>query len=310
MERKILAAVDSSIYSHHVIHYLSRLFAGCEEVAIHLFSVVPTSAGPAAKEWLEEEELINMLSPETKRRHAAAQHYMSEAALQLARAGIEPRQVTTTVRLSRISIADDLLQEARNGLYDALLLGRRGLGKLEGILLGSVSASILDRCHDVPLWLVDGRVDSRKFLVPVDGSRHTLKAVDHLAFILQDNPHAEVTLFHSSALLASKPADEVENCHEEWGSEWCELHLSRPDSHFHGPEQILLENGFSAAKIHRLHATKGIHPSRQIVRQALIDGFGTIVMGRHPPGKKKGWLGSVSHKVLANTADTAIWLVS
>jgi hypothetical protein len=91
--------------------------------------------------------------------------------------------------------------------------------------------------------------------------------------------------------------------------EWCELHLSRPDSHFHGPEQLLLDSGFPASRIHRLETRKGIYPSRQIVREAMIDNFGTIVMGRRGQDIKKGWAGSVSGQVIAMAQDTAIWIV-
>ena len=52
-----------------------------------------------------------------------------------------------------------------------------------------------------------------------------------------------------------------------------------------------------------------MYPSRQIVRQALMDDFGTIVMGRRPEEMKKGFSGSVSGDVLAMAVDTAIWIV-
>ena len=58
-----------------------------------------------------------------------------------------------------------------------------------------------------------------------------------------------------------------------------------------------------------LETKKGMYPSRQIVRQALIDDFGTIVMGRRDKEIVKGVLGSVTEKVVAMSVDTAVWVV-
>jgi nucleotide-binding universal stress UspA family protein len=310
MERKILVAVDGSHHSYNILRYLGRLFSGVTDFKFHLLCIVPGASLPeAGKEWLEESELLSTMSSEGRRRHHTAERYMGEAILQLARRGIDSVQVTTAVQMVRMGIVEDILQEARKGLYDALLIGRRGLSKLEKVFMGSVSSSLLDKSHDVPIWMVDGVVESAKILVPVDGSVNSLRAVDHLAFILRGNPHAEITLFHSAAMLAGSGHIDPHDFREQWGEEWCELHLSRPDSLFHAPEQILRENGFQEARVHRLHTHKGFSPSRQILRQALVDDFGTIVIGRRGTEISKGLLKRVSDQVIAMAEGLAVWIV-
>ena len=309
MEKKILVAVDGSIYSFNAINYLSRLFTDLEDVSLHLLCVVTSTVGQAGREWLNESEMLNIASPETRKNVQSARRFMNEASLQLARRGIETEKVTTSVQLSRMGPAKDILHEARKGLYDALVIGRRGLGKLEKLIVGSTSATILDMCHDVPVWIIDGHVDSRKILLPVDGSPNSLRAADHLGFILDGNPHAEITLFNSEAMFASKDKINPQEFYDRWGEEWCNKHLLRPDSLFHAPEQILIEHHFPADKIHRLGTKKGFNPSSQIVRQALIDGFGTIVMGRRGGEISKGIWKGVSDQVIAAAADVAIWIV-
>jgi nucleotide-binding universal stress UspA family protein len=310
VERKILVAVDGSHHSHNILRYLGQLFSMVEHVSFHLLCIVPSTGLPeAGKEWMDELDLLATMSSEGRRRYHAAKRYMGEAILQLARRGIDPEQVTTAVQLARISVAEDILHEARKGVYDALLIGRRGLGKLEKVFMGSVSSSVLDKSHDVPVWMIDGVVDSAKILVPVDGSVPSLRAVDHLAFILRANPHAEVTLFHSSAMLAGSGIADIHDFKEQWGEEWCELHLSRPDSLFHAPEQILRENGFPEERLHRIHTHKGLYPSRQILRQALVDNFGTVVIGRRGAHVSKGLRKGVSDQVIAMAEGLAIWIV-
>ena len=309
MERKILVAVDGSPHSFNVLRYIGNLFSEVSEFRFHLLYIVSAGSLSAGKEWLDESELLNTLSKEGRHRYGAAKRYIGEAVLQLARRGIDPEQVTTSVQLARMGVADDILQEARKGLYDALLIGRRGLSKLEQVFMGSISSSLLDKCHDVPIWMIDGAIHSAKVLVPMDGSVHALKAVDHLAFILHDNPKAEITLFHSSAMLASKGVSDIHDFKAQWGEEWCELHINGTDDLFHAPAQILRESGFPEKRIHRLHTHRGIYPSRQILRQAVVDEFGTIVMGRRGGEAQKGIFKGVSDQVMAMAEGMAIWIV-
>ena len=72
---------------------------------------------------------------------------------------------------------------------------------------------------------------------------------------------------------------------------------------------MLINSGFPLERIHWLETKKGMYASRQIVRQALIDDYGTIVMGRRDKEIIKGVFGSVTEKVLAMSVDTAVWVV-
>ena len=309
MEKRLLVAVDASIYSSNTLHYLEQLFAHLDDVRFHLLSVITCNPSQAASEWLDELELLSTLSNEEQKHYASAKRYLKKAVDRLERNGISPDQVTTEVKISTTNPALEVLSVARKGLFDALVLGRRGVSKLEEFIMGSVSNTMFEKCHDVPIWIVDGQVKSRKFLVPVDGSFHSLMAVDHLAYILQDNPHAEVTLFHSSAMLAHKAKIIPEEYYEQWGKEWCDKYLTGPDSLHEAPKNILMQNGFSEDRIFWLHSFKGIEASRQIIRQALVDDFGTIVMGRRSEDTKKGIFKGVSDRVIYMAQHVAIWLV-
>ncbi|PIP42985.1 MAG: universal stress protein [Deltaproteobacteria bacterium CG23_combo_of_CG06-09_8_20_14_all_60_8] len=309
MTRKVLVAVDGSPYSANSIGYLARLFDGVGAMEFHLFNVFVASIPETQVAWIDENDLRHDLDPIDLKKYQTIAHCLKKAGHLLARHGIGPHQVKQVIRLARRGMAPDLLHEARAGLYDALLIGRRGLSMVQEMILGSVSKTVLQKCHDVPIWLIDGQVDSRKFLVPIDGTVHSLRAVDHLAFILRGNPHAEVTLFHSPQMFAGKPEMNTPEFAAIWGEEWCAAHLTGPDRLFHAPEQLLRENDFPPARLHRLETRLGLYPSSQIVRQALVDDFGTIVMGRRPGDAKKGLFGGVTDKVLALAEQVAIWIV-
>jgi hypothetical protein len=118
-----------------------------------------------------------------------------------------------------------------------------------------------------------------------------------------------VTLFYSKALLGGHPAIDPKDFYAMWGEAWCEEHLRRKDSLFHAPEQLLIDGGFPAARISWLETTMGFDPSRQILRQALIDDFGTIVMGRRGEAASKGIFRGVSDRVLLMAEEVAIWII-
>jgi nucleotide-binding universal stress UspA family protein len=309
MEKKLLVAVDGSVYSSNTLHYLEQLFADLDDIRLHLLTVITCNPSEAASAWLDEKELMSTLSPEEQKRCAAARKFLHKAADRLGRNGFKPEQVTSEVKIATANPAAEVLNVARKGFFDALVLGRRGVSKLEELIMGSVSSTLFQKCHDVPVWIVDGQVDSRKFLVPVDGSHFTMQAVDHLCFMLKDNPYAEVTLFHSTAMFAQKQDLSMDYCSRFLQPDWCETHRKDADYYFLAPRQMLINSGFSPERIHRLETKKGMYPSRQIVRQALIDDFGTIVMGRRDKELVKGVFGSVTEKVMAMSVNTAVWIV-
>ena len=309
MEKKLLIAVDGSIYSSNTMHYLERLFAGLKDIRLHLFCVITCIPTQTPKGWLDELDMIGLLSPDEQKRYAAAKRFLHNAVDRLERNGIRRDNITTEIKISTSSPAAEVLAAARKGLFDAIVLGRRGVSKLEELIMGSVSSTMFEKCHDVPIWIVDGNVDSHKFLVPVDGSRFALRAVDHLCYILKDNPYAEVSLFHSNAMFAQTQELSQDFCSSFLPEDWCRAHSSDPDFYFLAPRQMLINSGFPPERLHRLETKKGLYPSRQIVRQALIDGFGTIVMGRRDKEIVKGVFGSVTEKVVAMSVDTAVWIV-
>lgn len=309
MERKILAAVDGSVFSFNALRYLAQLFTDLEGIAVHLLYVVPGPPLPIGSEWVDEGSRLMSIGPEARARYAKGKRFMEEAVLQLGRRGIAPSQVTCHVRLSRVGVAADIIYEAKKGLYDALLIGRRGVGAIEAMIGGSLSSTAARQCFELPIWIIDGKVNARKFLLPVDTSFNSLKAADHLGFILQGNPYAEICLLHLSALLGGNTAPDWQELHSLWGEEWCATHLMQPDSVFQGPEQMLVERGVSAERINRRHEGHCLTPHKPILRQSATGDYGTIVLGRRAKSKSAGFFSGVSEKVLDMANDVAIWIV-
>ena len=312
LERKILIALENSPYSNTILKYICSLFVGQPAIKFQLIGIVPCYVSELGRNWLSQEELLSVVDKSTRRKYAEYKKYLAEKMRALISCGFTENQIGTGVCLAKGGTVGDILYQAQKEEYDALVLGKKDLSGLEKMIQGSVSTEVLKRKRLLPVWIVSGSVSSRKFLVPVDCSPHTLDAVEHLAFMLKDNPEAEITLFHSCSLLASEYITPKENFYDKWGKEWCDEHLQGEKEghfHFHAPEQILKEADFPKERVQRLETHKGIEPGQQIVHHIKHDGYGTIVMGRRGKDVGKGVFRGVSDRVLANVENVAIWLI-
>ena len=86
------------------------------------------------------------------------------------------------------------MAEAKKG-YEAVVIGRRGMGKVESLMLGSVSAQVVQGVDWLPVWVIGGEIISSKMLLAVDASLNSRQAVMYAApYAAQTG--AEVTLLH------------------------------------------------------------------------------------------------------------------
>ncbi|MCK7515112.1 MAG: universal stress protein [Desulfobacterales bacterium] len=214
-------------------------------------------------------------------------------------------------RPSRVSqgLAKDILDYAQNGLFDAILVGRRGISAVQQMFMGSVSAHLVENSPVIPVWLVDGNVRSTRVMAAVDGSESALRAVDHLAFMLSGNPEVQVLFFPRGA-----PAQGLLRNQFRRGSGRRLGDAHRPGGPaLHGrffPAALakLREAGFREDQIETRTATTLRQRRRDDPQGRAGGGFGAIVMGRR--GMNKSFFGGkVSYTVSQKLSDAALWLV-
>jgi len=308
MKKEILIAIDGSVYSNQSLSYISTLFAAHSDIHFHLCtwitagaSIMPPAADPK-----------NSLIPSggaQRKKEATATRYLKKATEKLIRATIAPERIHTSVQVSGYNIAAAIQQTARKDLLDSILIGRRGLGGISEMLMGSVSATLFRRCHDTPLWIIDGEVQSKNFLVPVDGSPNSLMAIDHLCHIFAKRTDIRIFLFHCTALFGKKLQCNPKLFYHKWDKEWCDSHLSGEDCLFNGPRRLLLEAGIPEQQILVLPKVPDFEQAHGIIREAKKQHCGTIVMGRRGAGMAKGLFGGVSDRAVKHVQDLALWIV-
>ncbi len=307
METKILAAVDGSPYSNNSLDYLISLFEKNKTIAVHLLSV--TSSSDGGQNWMQDVDPLRKYSPVVEKRVIKALKYLKKAKARLLSHGFSEEQVTFTADASSTEIATAIHREASKGIYDALLIGRRGVGMVGEMFLGSVSSYLVEKCHDVPLWIIDGEIKSNRFLLAVECMSKSLLSADHLAYILASAPDCEVLLYHSKIFFGRKKEFETDDVHKQWGEEWCDKNLTPGADILEIHKQIFLDNGVPENRITILPEQRDVDASFDLLRQAKKHGCGTIVLGRRGQEVDKGFFGGVSDRTLKQAENIAIWLV-
>ncbi|WP_456385485.1 universal stress protein [Desulfolithobacter sp.] len=307
MEKKILVAIDGSVYSSSSLDYLIRQFANDRDICVHLLSII-SSAGKDDN-WMFEVDSLRQHSPSEHRRKLVAEKYLKDAKSRLVRNGMTESRISHEALITTSSVATAIHHYAVHGLYDSLLVGRRGMGMVSEMLMGSVSSYLAKKCHEVPLWIIDGEVTSRRFLLAVHCVPASLLAADHLAFFICSNPDTEVLLYHSNALFGTRAKSRQEDFHKQWGKEWCDKYLDLDDHLFQAHTQILIEGGVPKERITRLPTGTNLEASHDLLRKARKHRCGTIVLGRRGRDADKGVLGGVSDRTMQHAENMAVWLV-
>ncbi len=309
MQKEILVAIDGSVYSNQSLSYLSTLFADQPDIHFHLCTWITASASVMPSVADSKDSLIPSGGGAQAKKEAAANRYLHKACEKLTGAGVAPERIQTSIQISGYNIAGTIQQNAEKNLVDSILVGRRGLGGLSEMLMGSVSATLFRKCHKTPLWIIDGEVKSKNILVPVDGSPVSLMAVDHLCHILGEREDVQINLFHCSSLFGKKIQCKPELFYHKWDKEWCDTHLANSDCLFNGPRQLLHEAGIPDRQIRILPETADLEEAHGILREAAEHDCGTIAMGRRGVGMAKGIFGGVSDRTLKHVQDLALWVV-
>lgn len=307
MERKILVAIDGSVYSSNSLDYLIRLFQHDTDIAIQLLAVV-SSAG-SDQNWMFEVDPLRKQSAATDSKTHTAYKYLEDAKQRLLRNGFSDEQVSLKAESSRASVPTAIHHFANHGQFDALLVGRRGMGMVGEMFFGSVSSFLLDKCHEIPLWIIDGEVSATRFLLAVHSVPESLMAADHLAFIMQADPKSEIFLYHSMQLFGSKSTTPEEEFYPQWGKEWCREYLDLENYLFYAHAQVLMEGGVAKRRIHQLPMQWNIDASQDLLRQAKKHHCGTIVMGRRSREAEKSFWGGVPDRTTKRAQNMAVWLV-
>jgi nucleotide-binding universal stress UspA family protein len=309
MSKKFLIAVDDSIHSKNAIKYACNVSASMKEANFTLFHIQPMISeylvDEAKKDLAADAELRKIIKKNTEAGESLLQKYRNE----IIRLGVAEQYIDSITLPRSLGLAKDILKYGSSDIYDAIILGRRGLSGLQEAIIGSVSANVVEHSTSTPVWLIDGEVVSQKIMFAVDGSENSLKALDHLVQMLGDNPDARILFFHVQPKISDYcPIDFGETDTDQLEDMIVKGDKKCIDQFFAHANKKLKEAGFDDNQIEVKVSDTLLNPGKAIIEEAKKGDYGTIVIGRRGINKSF-FTGSVSRYVINQMSDKALWIV-
>ncbi len=190
--------------------------------------------------------------------------------------------------------------QTRSGFNFDLRLSDTGFGQPA---LG-LAVEIIDAAG-IPI----GRPSPGRVLVPVDGSSSSLRAIDHLAFILAGRKDVRLTLFHVQPKLRHFCPIDFDDDTATLLEDVVAAGDTRCIDNFYGlAQRKLAEAGIDEAQIEIKTRTGLNRVGNQIVKELGAEEYGTLVLGRSG-GSRSHFMGSVALHVVSKATSCAVWVV-
>ncbi len=306
-ERKlVLLPVDGSDQSMEVVKYISKAvnLSNSEVVFLSIIDKMPDIFWDSGQDSTVSKHLEHMKDWDSYKEQRM-RDCVGDACKILQAAGIPESAVTCNIQKRKDGIARDILNECKFG-YNAVAIGRRGLGQMEESMLGSIAAKVFINVADAPVCMVGGKPKPGKILLGLDKSLSSVRAVNFVSSML-NNGTPSVCLTHVVRIpqtQTGRPLDEanVEKIVKQHEEEMAPI--------FEAAKKTLTEAGFAPANISSKLIRGSGSRAVNLFNQAKSGKFGTIVVGRRGLNDVQEFtMGRIPYKLGQIATNIALWLV-
>ena len=139
---KILVAMDMSEEATKGLDFAGTMMdiTDCEITLLHVIR--------GLESWTED------ASEELHKAEKAAATLLEEAVVRMERAGLNRDRISSKIRSGVASRAETIVEEARNSGCGTIVMGRRGLSRVEEFLMGRVSKKVLQLAKWTAVWVI------------------------------------------------------------------------------------------------------------------------------------------------------------
>ena len=309
LTKMIVLPVDGSENAQRSLEYIDLMYGKDHNLEVTLKYVLPSLPPILADDRSLKREAATKLKAIENKSIRMAEKILNQAKSFFLQKGFDEDRLQTVYRKKADSIPQDICNWVESKRADSVLISTRGRSRLEAFFMGEVSSKLLEYCRVCPVWIVEGKVTSNRVLVAVDSSDNSLRAVDHVGFMLAgtDSP---VTLFHTMRHLRRFVPQEVLEEAPELEELWKTKAGQEIEPFMKKAKQILLQAGLNESQITKKVVDGSRSAASDILEEARNNGYGTIVMGRRGlSGVREFFMGSVSSKVLQSSTRMATWIV-
>jgi len=306
-QKKLLILIDGSERSRKTVQYVSQLetFKKYKVVLFHVFSGVPECYWDMERTPQNQNALNQLIAWESGQKKKI-KNFMQDARQMLKNSGFADEAVEVEIHNRQVGVARDILTEAKEGGYTAVVLRRRGVGTIEGMIVGSIANKLFSKLTFCPLLIAGQKPLNKKLLIAIDGSPSSMAAVDFVAENVGGTDYS-VGLIHVIRGFGSlvpdnpeflMPAENVELAHNEM----MEL--------FSTVKEKLVQSGFDGQRIRQRIITGVYSRAGAIVEEAKAGDYDTIVIGRKGLSKvEEFFMGRVCNKVIHSAREFSVWVI-
>ncbi len=221
------------------------------------------------------------------------------------------RELGVEVDIEKLVVSGDPAQEiiriANERKFSAIIMARRGLSEMKGILMGSVTNKVIHSASMQTVYIVGHKILQDKaclipkILIPVDGSTYSMRGVENATCLTAEfKAHvSKITLFRVINLsLYLKRIKEGIDPEEE------------SKQILNEAKDVFLQAGIPERFI-TTRVKVGKNPAKEILKEAEEGQYNLIIMGRKGRSALEDLiLGGVSSTVLQHCQDPTVAIVS
>lgn len=207
MRKHFLVTLSNETENLFGIRFICKFFQELSDHEITLLHICRLDSSDMQKTLLQGWE--NPDEEEQGRLTTRAKKSIDKAKSLLTASKMSVDRVITKTPAERYGKVQDILSEGSQGLYDALVLGRRASYTLQWFFdrpADEIPQTLIkQQSLNIPVWICPEPGDSHKdVLVCVDDSENSYRAVDHVGYILADQEQHRIVLLNVQTLTGSE----------------------------------------------------------------------------------------------------------
>ena len=290
MNKHFLVSISSDVEHLYGVRFICSFFKEMSEhhlTLLHISRLDGNGTGNALTDmWTNPDDRIQANLA------MGASRSIDRAMALLDKSSMSIDQIMIKTVAERYGKVKDILTEGSKGLYDAIVLGQRASYSLQWVFekpAGEIAQFMIkDSCCTSPLWICpESKRDRKNVLLCIDGSEDAYRAADHVGYILSDQDHHNITLFHVGNSIGSNNKEI-----------------------FRRAETILHEHGVGHERISQ-STSWGLSVPGSILSEAEKGGYAAVAVGLH--GQEHGLMkdfnlvGGTTSKLINKLAKSALW---
>ncbi|MFH2128019.1 MAG: universal stress protein [Pseudomonadota bacterium] len=151
---QILLAYDNSQQALRAVEYVGQMFGRVDNVKVIIFGVYDKVPEHDMEDTVFTDQVRARISV-LEREKEKGRDNLDEAKKLLLRKGFSEDQVKVKYVEKKKGVAKDIIDEVKSGGYGTVVLGRKGVSNLAGMLFGSVSSGVIGNLVGATICIVE-----------------------------------------------------------------------------------------------------------------------------------------------------------